>query len=146
MQLSGIPSEFVNLTFSNTYQGRSVKLWLGCLNSSAQIIADPLLVFRGEMDTISIQDTGETATISLAVESEMIELQEASNRRYTDQDQQTHFPGDLGLQYIAALQDKEVTWGVATSSAQSTPPGSATTTSSVTGVIGGLGGIGRGIR
>ena len=33
------------------------------------------------------------------------------NRRFTHEDQQERFSGDLGLEFVPDLQDKEIIWG-----------------------------------
>ena len=38
-------------------------------------------------------------------------LRQKPVRRYTDQDQQQLYSGDLGLEYVAGLQDKDIPWG-----------------------------------
>jgi hypothetical protein len=63
------------------------------------------------MDTMRIEDSGDTASITVQAESRFIELERTHERRYTDQDQQQLYPGDLGLEYVAGLQDKEIAWG-----------------------------------
>ena len=40
-----------------------------------------------------------------------IAMEEARNRRYTDEDQKIDFSSDNSLRFVAGLQDKEITWG-----------------------------------
>jgi hypothetical protein len=60
---------------------------------------------------MTIQDTGETSVLTITAESRLIDMNRARERRFTDADQQQLYPGDLGLQYVAGLQDKEFPWG-----------------------------------
>ena len=48
---------------------------------------------------------------ALVGESRLIDLNRARNFRSTHEDQQQIFHGDLGFEYVAAIQDKEVSWG-----------------------------------
>lgn len=112
--LNGIPSSLLSLALTESYQGRSAKLWLAAFDASNAIIADPYLIFGGRMDTMTIDDGGETGSITLTAENQLIDLNRSRERRYTDQDQKIDYPTDRGLEYIAGLQDKQIVWGSGT--------------------------------
>lgn len=120
--LAGIPSSLIALALADAYQGRTCTLWLGAMDSTGAVIADPYQFFSGRMDVMEIEDGGDTATIKLTGENRLIDLNRPRARRYTHEDQQIDYPGDLGLEYVAGLQDKKIYWGVAGPSA-SLPPG-----------------------
>tara|TARA_B100001939_G_C16694260_1_gene510032 strand:- start:71 stop:628 length:558 start_codon:yes stop_codon:yes gene_type:complete len=109
--LSGVPSDLISSALNETYQGRSCKLYLGVLDSSNAVVADPYILFSGRMDLMGIEDSGETANINITAESRLIDLDRSRERRYTSEDQKIDFPNDKGLEFIADLQDKEITWG-----------------------------------
>jgi hypothetical protein len=109
--LSGVPSELISSALSETYQGRSCKLFLGVLDNSNAVVADPYLLFSGRMDLMTIDDSGDTTYITVTAESRLIDLDRTRERRYTSEDQKIDFPNDKGLEFIADLQDKEIIWG-----------------------------------
>jgi hypothetical protein len=112
--LSGIPSALVAAALLEEYQGRPCTLFLGALNlTSGAIIGTPYPILSGRMDVMSIEEGADTATITLTVENNLIELYRAKERRYTHEDQQIDFPGDLGFEYVAGLQEKPINWGQA---------------------------------
>jgi len=113
LSLSGIPAEVVSLVLSEPYRGRPVSLKMAVLDASLAVIADAVEVFAGRIDTMSLNDSGETSVVTIAAESRLIDLERPRETRYTDEEQQRLFPGDLGLEYVAGLQDKELPWGVA---------------------------------
>lgn len=115
--LSGIPSALIALALTDNYQGRPARLFIGALDSSGAIIADPYEVFSGRMDVIEVQDGGDTATFNLTAESRLIDLNRSRERRYTDEDQRIDYPTDEGLKFIAGLQDKTLYWGQKVTSA-----------------------------
>ncbi len=108
--LNGIDSNLVSVALTESYQGRSAKVYLGVLSSGA-VVADPYLLFDGRMDVMTIEDGGDTANISLSAESRLIDLERARISRYTDNDQQNKFSGDTALRYVSSLQEKEIAWG-----------------------------------
>lgn len=109
--LSGIPSNLISAGLDDAYQGRTCALYIGALDASGAVVADPYLIFSGRMDVMEIEDGGETATVRLSGESRLIDLNRPRARRYTHEDQQIDYPGDLGLEYVAGLQDKQIYWG-----------------------------------
>jgi hypothetical protein len=111
ISLSGIPSELISSALNETYQGRPAKLYLGLLDSNNAVVADPYLMFSGRMDTMGIEDSGDTANIGITAESRLIDLERSRERRYTSEDQKIDYPNDKGLEFIADLQDKEILWG-----------------------------------
>lgn len=115
-RLNGIPSAMVARILAENYRGRACKLWLALFNTSGAIIADPLLLFSGRMDQCLVEDSGTTASITVSAESRLVDLQRSRERRYTDEDQQSLFSGDLGLEFVAGLQDREILWGAGSSS------------------------------
>jgi hypothetical protein len=60
---------------------------------------------------MTIEDSGETSVISIAVESKLIRLEKASNRRYTEENHLSRHSSDTFFSYVADLQDKDVVWG-----------------------------------
>jgi hypothetical protein len=111
--LNGIPSANVSSIFNQDYRNRvcTVQLALFASLTATTPITAPAVMFVGRMDQALMDDDGETATINLTAESRLIDLQRPRARRYTDEDQQAVYSGDLGLEYVAGLQDKELMWG-----------------------------------
>jgi hypothetical protein len=120
--LSGIPSSLLSAALADDYQGRTCSLFLGVLDlSSGALIADPYQVFSGRMDVMTIEDGADTASIGLDAENRLIDLYRPRETRYTNEEQQTLFAGDVGLEYVTGLQEKPINWGTAsTVSAAST--------------------------
>ena len=110
LALNGINSSLVSVALTESYQGRTAQVYFGVISSGA-VVSDPYLVFDGRMDVMTIEDAGETASISLSAESRLIDLERARVRRFTDNDQQNQFSGDTSLRFVASLQDKEIAWG-----------------------------------
>ena len=106
LTMSGVPTAMVSLALAETVQGRALTIWAAAMDSSSQPIGSPIQVYAGRMDTMTIEESGDTATITLTVESEMAALMGSAVRRYSDADQQKVYPGDLGFQYVAQMTEK----------------------------------------
>lgn len=127
LQLSGIPSALISTALTTQYQGRDAKAWLAFFTQAspfvtAGLVADPVLLFRGRMDTMQIEDGPETATITVACESRLADLRRPRIRRYTDEDQNQLFAGDRGLEFLAGLQEREIHWGTGDGPGGAVPP------------------------
>jgi len=107
--LSGIPASLVSLALSDVRQGDSGKVWIGFLDSG--VVADPVLLFEGRLDVPVINESGETASISISYESRLIDLQRQREHLYTNEDQQGLFAGDLGCQFVPSIQEITLNWG-----------------------------------
>jgi hypothetical protein len=101
----------MEIALNELRRGMPAKLWLGALDDNNNLLADPFLLFEGVTDTADIDENPEELKISIQAESRLIGLQKPQERRYTHEDQQIDFPGDLGFEYVAGLQDKDIVWG-----------------------------------
>jgi hypothetical protein len=63
------------------------------------------------MNKMTIQDSGETSTIQMSVESNLLELERSSGWRYTEENHKSRYSGDTFFSYVQAIQDKTLTWG-----------------------------------
>lgn len=112
--LNGLPTTLVSLALQENYTGRVAILYFACLDENNQLVGEPYPIFSGKMDVMEIEDSGETASITLSVESKMLELKKAKVSRFTSEDQKRRYPDDKGFDFVPSLQDKEIVWGKAT--------------------------------
>jgi hypothetical protein len=110
MQLSGIPTQFVSSALTQDYRGRNCTIYVAPLNASYQVLSDPVVAFKGRMDTMQIE-MGQSATITMTAESRLTDWERARVRRYNNEDQQLTYPGDLGCQYVPQMVEKQLFWG-----------------------------------
>jgi hypothetical protein len=106
LSLAGIPSSYVAIALDEPYQGRKCRILFG-----VKSVSDFVEVFSGLMDVMSIEDSGDTSTISLTVESRLVELERPRALRYTHESQQALNAGDTFFSFVADLQDKDILWG-----------------------------------
>lgn len=109
--LSGIPSGVLASALSEVRQGFPVILWQGFLTAAGGVVASPNQAWNGRMDSCMVNESGETATITLTAESRMMDLNRSRERRYEKQDQTIDFAGDLGFDYVPSLQELSIVWG-----------------------------------
>lgn len=69
---------------------------------------DVVEVFSGSLNQMIIEDGPESGAISVTVDSKLVELEGASNRRYTSLSHKTRYPTDTFFDFVAKIQDKGV--------------------------------------
>jgi hypothetical protein len=111
IQLSGLDETILDIAEDEPYSGRSLEFYMACLDSSGNVVADPYLFFEGFMDVMKWKDDGRTITIDVSVENVLISLERALDTKYTPEDQKRDYPTDTFFDFIADIQNKEVTWG-----------------------------------
>jgi hypothetical protein len=111
VSLNGEMPAVISAALSQVRRGKPGSVWLGLLDSSGALLADPFLCFKGRADKPSIIPDPSHATVSVAYESRLIDGARRRERRYTSEDQQIDHPGDLGFDYVPSLQDAVFTWG-----------------------------------
>jgi hypothetical protein len=109
--LTGESTAILAANIGAAQQGLPGKVWLGALDAAGALIADPVLCFSGRLDVPDTTDSGQLASITVKYESRMVDLDRPRLRRWTHESQQLDQPGDLGFEYVAALQDAKLPWG-----------------------------------
>lgn len=111
LELSGVQPALVYNALQEKYQGRDARIYWVFFDDNHAVIPDPVLVYRGTMDTMDIE-MGEEAVITVHVINRFAEWKRARTSRYTDAEQQTLHAGDLAMQYVDQLAYKSLPWGV----------------------------------
>lgn len=111
MQLSGVPTALVYEALTDDYQGRACSVMFGALSPTAGLVASPITVFSGRMDVMQLSDDGQTSQITMTAENKLIDFKRTREIRYTDEEQQRLYSGDLGLEFVNAIQEKTIYWG-----------------------------------
>lgn len=107
LTLSGIPTDKISLALSEPYQGRKAVIRFGIISGSTVYSS---VVFTGEMDQMNISIGPDTSTITLSVESRLVDLNRARIRRYTDADQKSRYDTDMAFEFVTQIQDEKLEW------------------------------------
>jgi hypothetical protein len=108
--LSGIDPVLLAECMTDMVPGAQATLWLGLLANGA-IIGTPYQLFNGTMDQPTVSFGTDTVSITLALETKMLDLSRASNRRYTSADQRLFHPTDSSFGWVESLNDQALIWG-----------------------------------
>ena len=95
--LNGLPGEAA-AGMDESVKGRQARLWLGALNGSNQIIADPLLVKVLDQDTLQREIGGDgTVKLMLNCFEALPRFDKPTGRKWSHESQIERYPGDYGL-------------------------------------------------
>lgn len=106
LSLDGLDSNVLSIALGEKYQRRPITIYFGEASVSDYIVA-----FKGKVDTLKIQDDGQSSSIELTAESDLIELERASRRRYTHESHKARNANDDFFTYVQAIQDVSIPWG-----------------------------------
>ena len=133
--LSGIPSTNLSLALTEPYQGREVTILFGIRNANIVYLVDQdgnfilteqggliditessepdasSTLFVGYIDQMDITEGPETSSISLVLESKLLELERTRVLRYTSAIQKALYSGDKGFDFVDQLQTQTFNWG-----------------------------------
>lgn len=109
--LSGVPASLVTIARTEDYQGRTAIIYFAPLSEDFLVLADPVEVFRGRMDTMPME-VAEQATISLNLEGRYLGWRQPAVRRYNHADQRAAYPEDRGFEFAEQIAAAELYWGI----------------------------------
>lgn len=108
--LSGLNPALLADCLGDFKLGLPVTVYLG-LYSAGVLVDTPITTWAGRMDQPTIEFGADEATISINCENRLLDMNVAVDRRYTNEDQQLDWPGDLGFQFVNAIQEMTIFWG-----------------------------------
>lgn len=109
--LSGVPQSLISIVLGDQKQGALGAIWIGFLNSSGAIVADPYLWWKGTYSHAEIDYTPDVPQLRLMYDSPLMDLERPREQRWTHDAQQRLFSGDLGFQYVKAAANWHGQWG-----------------------------------
>lgn len=115
--LGGIDPTLLPAALNEFQVGLPATIYLGLINGDGQAQIDtPVVAWSGRTDQPTITSGPDTASISIALESLLMDMNTPVPYRYTNQDQQLFAPGDLGMQWVNSIQSIPIYWGQNTNS------------------------------
>ena len=114
LTLSGIPRDIVATALDEPYQNRGATVWEVPLDPATMTaLADPIIVFRGRIDTMTIGLDGQTGEVSITITNRMADWERPRQLLFSDEEQRRRFAGDRGFEYAASTETQEIVWPAA---------------------------------
>jgi hypothetical protein len=108
--LNGLDPTLVGLALNESIFDRALTIYLGLLDASGQLIEDPHVRWEGMMDHINVTLGNENA-LELQCEDDLRFFDRANGSLFTDEHQQSRYPGDKFFEYLDQLVDAQIIWG-----------------------------------
>lgn len=110
-QMSGVPTDYLSLALDDAavVQGTPLTIFLAILNEAGAVIEAPV-DWAGRLDTMTIEEDGETCTIGVTAESSAVDLLRGNALTTSNADQQYLYPGDRAFEYVASQANQPVVW------------------------------------
>ncbi len=108
--LQGVDTTVVDLTNNESVQGRAATIYLAVYDHETAAITEGFELFSGYMDNVQMT-RGTEATLSLSIESIMSQFDLPNVRRFTSEDHQERYPGDLFFNEMAYSNEARIVWG-----------------------------------
>ncbi len=112
MGLSGVDSTVSNFALNENWYRRRCIIYLGALDAADDLVSDPGIVFSGYIDGIdmAIADPESGDSVLLTAESELVDFERQRNVRFTENQLQSEYPGDLGFEWLEQVKHARVVW------------------------------------
>lgn len=112
VSLSGVDtSAAMAAVLADDFLDRRLRIWIAAM-SAAAIIADPVLIFDGRMDEPVIGEDPDAGTSVVTITGTAVwgDFGRRPGRHTSDAEQQFHFSGDKGFEFVSELP-REIKWG-----------------------------------
>ncbi len=90
--------------------GRRCAVYIQFLSRAYTPLDSPIPIWVGRMDTLSFRAGGKQRVISMSAETLFVDRTRAPHGFMTDADQKARWPGDRGMEFMALLINKTITW------------------------------------
>lgn len=111
--MAGVQPTAIALALSEPVQGAAVRIKMALFDSATGAFIDSRQRYAGYLDTMSLSDGKDSATIGVSSESAMLDLLRPTGIYYNDIDQQALHPGDQAFQYVNDQVDQKIVWPTA---------------------------------
>ena len=110
LNLSGADQTFISTVLNENVVNDDVTIYRGFLDSSNALIADPMMLYKGKVESFSIKETDTNSEISLSIVSHWADFEKKNGRKTNNTSQQRFFSGDVGMDF-ASQTVQDIKWG-----------------------------------
>ena len=108
--LSGADTTFISTVLNENIVNDTVDIFRGLLDSNNALIADPILLYSGNIDTFQIEETETESNVTLTVVSHWADFDKKSGRQTNNNSQQRFFSTDVGMDFSSQTV-LDLKWG-----------------------------------
>jgi len=110
ISLSGADQTFISVVLNENVINDSVSIFRGLLADDNTLIADPFLLYKGNIESFEIQEGEKDSTVGLSIVSHWADFEKKNGRKTNNTSQQRFFNTDVGMDFSSqTVQD--IKWG-----------------------------------
>ena len=110
LTLSGADQTFISVVLNENVINDSVTIFRGLLADDNTLIADPFLLYKGNIESFEIQEGEKDSTVGLSIVSHWADFEKKNGRKTNNVSQQRFFSTDVGMDFSSqTVQD--IKWG-----------------------------------
>ena len=110
--LSGADQTFISTVLNENVTNDEVTIYRGFLNDSNSIIADPFLLYKGNIENFTIQESEKDSAVNLTIVSHWADFDKKNGRKTNNVSQQRFFSTDVGMDFSSQTV-LDIKWGKA---------------------------------
>jgi hypothetical protein len=110
LALSGADQTFISTVLNENVTNDSVDIYRGFLDSSNNVIADPFLFYKGQIEGFSIGENDTASTVTLNIVSHWADFEKKNGRKTNNTSQQRFFSTDVGMDFSSETV-LDIKWG-----------------------------------
>lgn len=110
LTLSALDAVVSGAALNEDYFMRPVEIYIGALSAEDVLLNDPLQMWGGHMDVMSVTAGAENDQVTINCESELAAFDRSSNLKYTTQSQQQFYPGDVFFNFLPKIDGAKIRW------------------------------------
>jgi hypothetical protein len=108
--LSNVNQTYLSITLNENVINDKVNIYRGFLDTDNTIIADPFLLYDGQIDKYQVTETDKESNIVYTIVSHWADFEKIAGRKTNPTSQQRFFSGDQGMEFSSqTVQD--IKWG-----------------------------------
>lgn len=111
--VSGLDPILATEAQSDFLQGGSLTIAMALFDPAGNMIAVPVTIFSGQMDTASLTGDGKQSTITFSIENRLVDLQRSHERLYTPADISVDHPLDMAFSFVYDVAQVPIYFGSA---------------------------------
>lgn len=109
LRLSLLDATMSAEALTGDYHLRAVVLYIGFLDSSNALVADPDVIWKGTLDVVDVQ-AGETNAMYATCESYLARLDRTNGKLFTDAEIRRTYSTDTFFKYVPQMIDLRLIW------------------------------------
>lgn len=110
ISLSGADQTFISTVLNENITNDEVTIYRGLLDTDSSLIADPFLLYKGNIENFAVNESEKDSVVNLTVVSHWADFDKKNGRKTNNTSQQRFFSTDVGMDFSSQTV-LDIRWG-----------------------------------